>query len=289
MSDNEIMKVPKTVLDGFDFNTDEQQIRRVIQGLRYAFTNDFTWVDSNDEEVPRNREHIVVDRVRVLQEWGADQTPVGEPRFLEPTEKWPDVETLNNAEPKSKWREGPDGKLRGPWACQWVIYLLDPLTLDKFSYPTNTTGGHIAVGELSNRIKDMRRLRGEHVYPVVTLGDTFMNTRFGGRQRPHFEVKRWIKLGGESGQVEALPPPSPPPKSANESAPQPAVPLNEIKEPSLAEEMDDEIPDFESEKAEGPKAVAPPLPNSRRNLKKPPAKTSTKATGKRRLTNLDAG
>ena len=38
----------------------------------------------------------------------------------------------------------------------------------------------------------MRRLRGQHVYPVVTLSNTFMNTKHGGRQRPHFVIKRWV-------------------------------------------------------------------------------------------------
>jgi hypothetical protein len=66
------------------------------------------------------------------------------------------------------------------------------------------------------------------------------------------------------------------------------LPLKEVEEPSLAEEMDDEIPDFKNENAESPKAAAPPLPTPRRNLKKPPAKTG-KTTSKRRLTNLDAG
>ena len=134
----------------------------------------------------------------------------------------------------------------------------------------------------------MRRLRGPNVYPVITLADKFMNTRFGGRLRPHFKFVRWVSLGGESGQVEALPPPPPKLADAAPQTSQPHLPLNEVKEPSLAEEMDDEIPNFESEKAESSKAAAPPLPNPRRNRKKPPAKTSTKATGKR-LTNLDAG
>src|SRR6516165_6585134 len=194
MSNNEIMKVPETVLDGFDSDADESQSRRVIQGVRVAFTNDFEWVDNNDETMLRDRELIMVDRVRVLQKW-IDQMPV-ETRFLEPNEKWPNTKAMNEVAPRSEWREGPSGEPQGPWSCQWIIYLVDPLTLDKFTYPTNTTGGHIAVGDISDRIKNMRRFRGEHVYPVITLSDTFMNTRFGGRQRPHFEVKRWIKFGG---------------------------------------------------------------------------------------------
>jgi len=76
--------------------------------------------------------------------------------------------------------------------------------------------------------------------------------------------------------------------------------LDEVKEPSLAEEMNDEIPDFDKTglgidqnfdfdaKSGRFKKIERPLPPARRNLKKP-AKTSTKATGKRRLTNLDVG
>ena len=278
MSDNEIMKVPETALDGFDIDADESQSRRVIQGVRVAFTNDFEWVDNNDETISPNRELIMVDRTRVLQKW-IDQMPV-ETRFLEPDEKWPDVKAMNDAAPKSEWREGPDGKPQGPWSCQWIIYLVDPLTLDKFSYPTNTTGGHIAVGDISDRIKNMRRFRGEHVYPVITLSDTFMNTRFGGRQRPHFKIVRWVSFRGEGGQVEALPPPTPPPQQAPAQS---ELPLNEVKEPSLAEEMNDEIPDFE----ESPKAAAPPLPTLRRNLKKKPSKVN--APSKKRPTLLGAG
>ena len=156
--------------------------------------------------------------------------------------------------------------------------------MDKLTFPTGTTGGRIAIRELRDKLVWMRRLRGPNVYAVVLLSDTFMKTQWGGRQRPHFKIVHWISLGSESGQVEALPPP-PSPQTTSQSD----LPLNEVKEPSLAEEMDDEIPDFENENAESPKAAAPPLPNPRRNRKKPPAKTSTKATGKRRLTNLDAG
>jgi hypothetical protein len=125
------------------------------------------------------------------------------------------------------------------------------------------------------------------VYPVITLADKFMNTRFGGRLRPHFKFVRWVSLGGESGQVEALPPPPPKLADAAPQTSQPHLPLNEVKEPSLAEEMDDEIPDFGNENAESPKAAAPPLPTPRRNPKKPTKPSAKKPPLKRNV--LDAG
>jgi hypothetical protein len=130
----------------------------------------------------------------------------------------------------------------------------------------------------------MRRLRGPNVYPVVTLGDKFMNTKYGGRQRPFFVIKRWVRLGGEGGEVEALPAPAPP-KTPQQALDEFAKP---VAEPSLREELNDEIPDFGNASAEG--SEASPLPNPRRDLKKKPAaKAGAKVANKKRLTNLDAG
>jgi len=258
----------------------------IIQGNLVKFSNEATWVTRDGDELSTDLELVAVDIGRVVQKW-SDGQPV-ETIILEPHQKFPDVEEMNEKVPKKEWVEGPDGNMRGPWQAQHILYLLDPKTMDKYTFPTGTTGGRIAIRELVDKTTWMRRLRGPNVYAVVLPSDTFMNTKWGGRQRPHFKIVRWVSLGGEGGQVEALPPPPPPPTSKDAPAPQttsqPDLPLNEVKEPSLAEEMDDEIPDFE----ESPKAATPPLPNPRRNLKKP-AKTSAKTTGKRRLTSLDAG
>jgi hypothetical protein len=57
-----------------------------------------------------------------------------------------------------------------------------------------------------------------------------MKTRFGGRPRPHFDIVKWTRLGGEGGEVEALP------------APTPAPTLQPVQEPSLSEEFNDSLP-----------------------------------------------
>lgn len=66
----------------------------------------------------------------------------------------------------------------------------------------------------------------------MTLSDKHMNTRFGGRQRPHFCVVRWIELGGD-GKLQ-----SPKPLALEGGA----TGLREVKEPTLAEEMNDDLP-----------------------------------------------
>src|SRR6516162_6894080 len=175
----------------------------IIQGNLVKFSNEAMWVTRDGDELSADLELVAVDVGRVVQKW-QDQQPV-DTIILQPHQKFPDVEEMNEKVPKEEWVEGPDGKPRGPWQAQHILYLLDLKTMDKFTFPTGTTGGRIAVGELRDKLVSMRQLRGPGVYPLVSLGDTFMKTKWGGRQRPHFQIVRWVRLGGEGGKVEALP------------------------------------------------------------------------------------
>src|SRR5215472_2813691 len=201
----------------------------LIQGTLLKFSNTAQWVTRDEDEISSDLELIAVDVQRVVQKW-QDGLPA-ETRILEPGEKFPDLEALNAAVPQSEWVEGPDGKLRGPWQAQHILYLLDPATMDKYTFPTGTVGGRIAIGDLRDKLVWMRRTQGPNVYPVVTLSDKHMKTRFGSRPRPHFNIVKWTRLGGEGGAVEALP------------APTSAPTLQPVQEPSLSEEFNDSLPD----------------------------------------------
>jgi hypothetical protein len=201
---SDVTKIPPD--DGFDDAGDEgQQFLRIIRGLKIAFTNDSVWVDGNDEKLPADLELVAVQTCRVLQKW-IDQAPDHDAtRFLAPGEHV-DVEQLNEACPRSEWSEDLNGKPRGPWQLQSVVYLVDLTTMQKYTFPTGTVGGGIAIGELKDAVKLMRKFRGPSVYPVIALSNAFMNTRFGGRQRPALKILRWIAFGPEG---TALPPTSP--------------------------------------------------------------------------------
>jgi len=255
----------------------------IIQGTLIKFTNEGKWVTRDGEELPTNLELVAANVNRVVQKWSEGQ-PV-ETIILEPHQKFPDIEEMNEKVPKKEWVEGPDGNMRGPWQAQHILYLLDPKTMDKYTFPTGTTGGRIAIRELVDKTTWMRRLRGPNVYAVALLSDTFMNTKWGGRQRPHFKIVRWVSLGGEGGQVEALPPP--PPSAAGEPA-KSELPLKEVKEPTIQEDMNDDLPDDlkADEKAPIPK-TAPPHSTARRDLKKPAKTSAKKPPPKRNI--LDAG
>jgi hypothetical protein len=270
---NELVKVKAQEIDGFEGYEDQiegddrQQGGGIIQGAVIKFTNDSVWVTRDGQELSPDLELIAVDLARVVQKW-KDKVPV-ETRVLGPGEKFPDIEALNDATPRAEWTKDPNDKPRGPWQAQHIVYLLNPATMDKYSFPTGTTGGAICVRELVDKCRWMRRYRGGHVYPVVTLSDTFMNTKFGGRQRPHFLIKRWVSMGADEkmlpasesatltesekpgtdllGTATAEKPPEPPPTQAGAQT---------VEPPTLAEELNDPIPSDEDGSKSGREALS---------------------------------
>jgi hypothetical protein len=217
-------------VDGFDDDSAEDDFVRVIQGEKWAFTNEGTWMNADEKLISPDREVVVVDVKRVLQKW-LDQMPVqGTTSFLGAGDQV-DVDALNEECPKEEWSEDLNGRPRGPWQIQHVVYMVDLQTMEKFTYPTSTVAGGICVGELKDAVRLMRRFKGPGVYPVISPAAKHMNTRFGGRQRPHFKIKRWISFGPDG--MAALPP----------ASPAPSLQAATVKEPTLREEMgDDRIP-----------------------------------------------
>jgi hypothetical protein len=260
-----IIKQEATAVDsfaGWDDSTEGQERSEgagLIQGVLLKFSNSATWITRDDDAIEPTLELVAVEVLRVVQKW-CDGKPV-ETKILGPGEKFPDIEAMNEAIPRDEWVEGPTGDLRGPWQSQHILYLVDLQTMEKYTIALGTVGGRRAIGELRDKIVWMRRVRGPNVYPVVTLSDTFMPTRCGGRQRPDFKIVRWVRLGGEGGEgvnVEALPPPS---------TPAPAVTLAPVQEPSIEEDFDDELPgDLAPPKKSAKASAKPSKKNGKPNL-----------------------
>jgi hypothetical protein len=134
----------------------------------------------------------------------------------------------------------------------------------------------MAFAELSDQVKIMREMNpGTIPVPLITLERTMFPTGFGGKKaRPLFKIVGY-KLRSQIGAQNLL---------TSETKPV----------PSLKEEMGgDEIPfndpippDLENENAESPKVAAPPLATPRRDLKKPPTKTSAKKPPPKRASNI---
>jgi hypothetical protein len=195
-------------LDGFDGFTDEAEGSdhdqgqfvggRVIQGIRIAFDNEATWVDAAKNALPADLQLIVANVGRIVVKWGKDNIPI-ETIVLAPNQKYPDIKAMNEKCPKSEWREY-FGKLEGPWQAQHVVYMWDPTTMNKYSWPTATAGGHICVSDIVEKTQMMRRFKKQRVFAVVKLRKTLMSKKYN-RQRPDLVVQQWVTLDGG----EALP------------------------------------------------------------------------------------
>jgi len=237
---NELVKRPSHELDGFDtfemaVEGGEEPMRRVIQGELIRFTNEALWVTRDGEELPADLELIAVDIARFVQKWRDGKPLDKETIIVAPGEKIPDVDRMNSATPQNEWIEGPDGKPRGPWQFQYLMYLLDPKLMGLYTYATGTVGGGMAVREITDRIRWIRKARGANVHPVVALSDVHMRTRFGGRQRPQFVVKRWVVLGDGAADHAALPGPTAGGAGGDASG------MRTVEPPSVREELEDGI------------------------------------------------
>jgi hypothetical protein len=191
--------------DGFD-SVDDGGGRSIIKGTKIKYAKTEEWVDEAGEVIDPAREFIVIQLDRVEQKW-IDNLPV-ETRVLAPNEYFRDLEKLNAEAPKSEWRDA-FGHKEGPWQKSYACYMLDPNSLQAFTWPTSTIGGFRAIEDLKNHVGRARMAQGANVFPVVTLSDIHMNTAFGGRQRPAFKVVRFIALGGTERPLLEEPKPEP--------------------------------------------------------------------------------
>src|SRR6516165_3658618 len=113
---NDLVKVPPKLdgFDGFENGTEgEEQRGSLTRGQTIKFTNNYTWITRDGEELSPHLELVVVDHLRIVQRRHVDGP--AENRILEPLQKFPDIEKMNEETLRSEWVEGPDGQLRGPY------------------------------------------------------------------------------------------------------------------------------------------------------------------------------
>ena len=91
---------------------------------------------------------------------------------------------------------------------QNVVYMIDLQTMQKFTFPTGTRRRRHLRGRTQRCRPNDAPIPRTGIYPVVSPAAKHMKTRFGGRQRPYFEIKRWISFGPDG--TAALPPATPP-------------------------------------------------------------------------------
>jgi hypothetical protein len=203
-----------------------------IQGIRLKFTNEAKWVTSDGQEMPAGLELIAVDTKRAIVKF-VDQELV-DGRVLASDEPVADIDKLNKACPREEWGEDFNANPRGPWVFQLVLYLLHFDTMTRYTWPVSTVGGKICIRELADKVQMRRRIQGDRVVAIVTLSDKFMNTRYGGRQRPDLVVKKWVRFGGPQLPLVTA--------TTTPELPKPTPGMTVVADPTLKEELQDEVP-----------------------------------------------
>jgi hypothetical protein len=183
----EDVKLPALTPQGDGWN-DAEHDDRVIQGTLLKCV-DGKWSAGGE---PAPEKLMAVSTITVMQLWKGKK-PV-QTLIKQPGQPWPKLDDLNAEIPEGEWEVGLDGEPRPPWQKQFIIYLLEPESAATFTYANGTAGARQAVSDLKNSIKWQRTIRGDHVVPLVELSSKPMPTKFGTKQRPHFQIVEWRNL-----------------------------------------------------------------------------------------------
>jgi hypothetical protein len=162
---------------------------RLIQGIIIKWDAEQGWHDRDGLDVPSPL--IVLATTTAIQRFQNKQ-------LIETitTRPLPNIADLNASVPVNEWEPDLTGRPRPPYALFYVLYLLNEIDAQMFTYLNSTTGAEIAIQRLSSRICNMRLLRGAKVNPVVTLGEGPMKTKFGTKLRPELIITDWRTFGG---------------------------------------------------------------------------------------------
>ena len=183
--------VPTVATDGFDDTDGGDQ--RLIQGMIMKCV-DGDWSDREGTKYSLGTEMMALSTAEALQQW-RDQKVV-DVIVKVPGQPLPSLDELNDTIPQKTWEKGIDGKPRPPWQHVYIIYLLRPTDASVFTLINSTKGTQICYDRLKDKVKWMRTLRGNKVYPLVKLDNRPMSTGFGIKKRPELTVLEWRDLSG---------------------------------------------------------------------------------------------
>ena len=91
---------------------------------------------------------------------------------------------------ETDWPLDLNNKPEHPWKLTQYLYLVDTATGEISTFWSNTTGGKIAIGELSDQVNLMRGMNpGKIPVALIALDRTMFQTGFGGKKaRPLFRI-----------------------------------------------------------------------------------------------------
>jgi hypothetical protein len=181
---------------------------------------------AESEEVPLGTQYVAVGTAAAWVYWHGGKPDPNKCIVRQPGKTLPDREELGEHD-ETLWEKGPDGVARDPYVNTRFLYFLDPVSVEMLTYSTSSMGGTAAVRALADQIKRMRDFSKSTALAVVELGAAEMKTKFGRKSKPVLKIVRWYRGDGGSSDLPQIETPKP---------------RAELKEPSVEEELADDIP-----------------------------------------------
>jgi hypothetical protein len=192
---------------------------RFIRGTFAKWDETKGWRDKDGVPLPDTV--FILGYTTVLQKWKDGKAEVKSEHPL------PDPELLNSQIPVEEWEADFSGKPTKPWKLTFVVWFVNLHNGALFTYANNTYGAMLAYNALEEQIAVIRLLRGEQVLPVVRLDRRPMDTNFGMKSRPHFDIIDW-RVPGSGGGGPTLPPQPPTPQISGPTTPSTPAPPSPV-------------------------------------------------------------
>jgi hypothetical protein len=186
--------------DGLSSFSLEQLGKKVgaFGGARILKFNSGVYATTAGEVISADREFFLLGLVKLVQKFVSKK--LVDYFVVPPHDPIPDLKKMNAEAPQEEWGVDFNGKPQGPWTYVLVLKLRDVNTLDKYAFITKSNGGSIAFGDITEKIKWVRRLKGKNMTAVVVCehGVRFKSTyNPQGVLRPSFRIVKHVRLADE--------------------------------------------------------------------------------------------
>jgi hypothetical protein len=197
--------LPQTQSNGFggDFAPPQR-----LRGEIAKWDKEHGWHDTDGMPLPSPM--LVIGTDILLVRWHPQRDEIRDKPL-------PNASMLNNAIPRSEWRDGLNGEPEPPWKLNYEIRMIDPAGGRLYTYTNATWGAQICFERINEQVFLTRALRGNKVLPLVKLDKRPMPTQRGMQSRPHLEPIEYREPPQSGG-------PTPPALQLTAAAPTEATP-----------------------------------------------------------------
>ena len=123
-------------------------------------------------------------------------------------EQPPEREELDDWPQNENWPDGIDGEPSDPWVFQNLLPLENLENSEVIIFASPSSGGKIAIGNLSTAYTRRAKKKPDCGLPIVKLATaTFPSKKYGKVLRPDFEIVGWDEPSADS-DIEVMPPAS---------------------------------------------------------------------------------